>query len=91
MIAAVAYFSMGANLGWTGIAVEFRRSSPKVAGNVRQIFYVRYIDCMCTFPELLHNRALTKCRVPHYAAVAPRSSLDIWAANTNYMLHNSDQ
>jgi bacteriorhodopsin len=50
MIAAVAYFSMGANLGWTGIAVEFQRSSPKVAGDVRQIFYVRYIDCEFLFP-----------------------------------------
>ena len=48
MIAAVAYFSMGANLGWTGILVEFERSSPKVSGNIRQIFYVRYIDCKCS-------------------------------------------
>lgn len=45
MIAAIAYFTMASNLGWTGIAVEFRRSDPKVAGTIRQIFYVRHIDC----------------------------------------------
>jgi bacteriorhodopsin len=50
MVAAVAYFSMAANLGWTGIAVEFRRSDPKEAGNIRQIFYVRHIDCESLVP-----------------------------------------
>ena len=44
MVASIAYFSMGSNLGWTPIAVEFQRSSPKVAGLNREIFYVRYID-----------------------------------------------
>lgn len=50
MIAAVAYFTMAANLGWTGIAVEFRRSDPKEAGHIRQIFYVRHIDCKFLVP-----------------------------------------
>lgn len=63
MIAAVAYFSMGANLGWTGIQVEFERSSPKVAGNIRQIFYVRYIDWFLTTPLLLLDLLLT-CGLP---------------------------
>lgn len=53
MIAAIAYFSMASNLGWTGIAVEFRRSNPKVSGDIRQIFYVRYIDWFLTTPLLL--------------------------------------
>lgn len=36
---------MGADLGETGIPVEFvRNNNPKVAGYVREIFYVRYID-----------------------------------------------
>lgn len=39
MVAAIAYFSMASNLGWTGIAVEFVRSDPKVAGLYREIFY----------------------------------------------------
>ena len=38
MIAAIAYFSMASNLGWTGIRVEFPRSNPKVSGDMRQIF-----------------------------------------------------
>ena len=59
MIASIAYFSMGSNLGWTGIQVEFLRSDPKVAGNVRQIFYVRYIDWFCTTPLLLLDLMLT--------------------------------
>jgi bacteriorhodopsin len=45
MVAAIAYFSMGSNLGWTAILVEFSRpGSHLVGGNMRQIFYVRYID-----------------------------------------------
>lgn len=39
MVAAIAYFSMASNLGWTGIAVEFVRSDPKVSGLYREIFY----------------------------------------------------
>ena len=44
MVAAIAYFCMGANLGWAAIEVEFSRSSHLVSGQYRQIFYVRYID-----------------------------------------------
>jgi bacteriorhodopsin len=53
MVASVAYFSMGSNLGWTGIHVEFERSNPVVSGNIRQVFYVRYIDWVVTTPLLL--------------------------------------
>jgi hypothetical protein len=41
LVASIAYFSMGSNLGWTAIEVEFARSDPKVSGLMRQIFYVR--------------------------------------------------
>lgn len=51
--AAIAYFTMGSNLGWAAIPVEFRRSNPKVAGLVRQIFYARYVDWFLTTPLLL--------------------------------------
>ena len=44
MVAAIAYFTMGADLGETGIKPEFIRTNPKVAGTLREIFYVRYID-----------------------------------------------
>ena len=44
MVAAIAYFTMAADLGQTGIEPEFRRSDPKVSGSLREIFYVRYID-----------------------------------------------
>lgn len=63
MVAAIAYFSMGANLGWTAIQVEFERSNPKVSGNMRQIFYVRYIDWFVTTPLLLLDLLLT-CGLP---------------------------
>ncbi|KAL8848742.1 MAG: hypothetical protein Q9221_006213 [Calogaya cf. arnoldii] len=48
MVAAIAYFTMGADLGQTPIPVEFERSNPKVSGTAgvdnqnREIFYVRY-------------------------------------------------
>ncbi|KAK5084705.1 hypothetical protein LTR05_005783 [Lithohypha guttulata] len=63
LVAAIAYFSMGSNLGWTAIQVEFRRRSPKVAGMMRQIFYVRYIDWFVTTPLLLLKLLLT-CGMP---------------------------
>ena len=47
LVAAIAYFTMGSNLGQTPILVEFVRNNPKVgglAGGTREIFYVRYID-----------------------------------------------
>lgn len=44
LVASIAYFSMGSDLGQTPIAVEFRRSNSKVSGVNREIFYVRYID-----------------------------------------------
>jgi len=62
-IAGIAYFSMASNLGWTGIRVEFERGSPKEAGNIRQIFYVRYIDWFLTSPLLLLDLFLT-CGFP---------------------------
>lgn len=44
MVATVAYYAMGSNLGWTPIDVEFNRSNPIVSGRNREIFYARYID-----------------------------------------------
>jgi bacteriorhodopsin len=44
MVAAIAYFSLASDLGFAPIPVEFVRSNPRVAGMVRQVFYVRYID-----------------------------------------------
>ena len=43
MVASIAYFSMGSNLGWTPIDVEFPRNNAVVRGVNREIFYVRYI------------------------------------------------
>jgi bacteriorhodopsin len=61
--AAIAYFTMGSNLGWSAVPVEFRRSNPKVGGATRQIFYARYIDWFLTTPLLLLDLLLT-CRLP---------------------------
>lgn len=44
LVASIAYFSMGSDLGQTPIAVQYQRSNPKVHGVNREIFYVRYID-----------------------------------------------
>lgn len=44
MVASIAYFSMGSNLGWTPIDVEWRRDRNGLNGINRQVFYVRYID-----------------------------------------------
>ncbi|KIW15262.1 hypothetical protein PV08_05307 [Exophiala spinifera] len=63
LVASIAYFCMGSNLGWTAIQVEFERSDPKVSGNMRQIFYVRYIDWAITTPLLLADLLLT-CGLP---------------------------
>ncbi|KAH0261112.1 family A G protein-coupled receptor-like protein, partial [Aureobasidium melanogenum] len=59
MVAAIAYFSMASNLGWTPIDVEFMRSDPVVRGVNREIFYVRYIDWFITTPLLLMDLLLT--------------------------------
>ncbi|KAK3080481.1 hypothetical protein LTS18_000955 [Coniosporium uncinatum] len=59
MVAAIAYFTMGSNLGFTPIQVEFHRTKPVVRGNYREIFYVRYIDWMITTPLLLLDLLLT--------------------------------
>lgn len=58
-VAAIAYFTMGSNLGFVPIEVEFARSDPKVAGRYRDIFYVRYIDWAITTPLLLLDLLLT--------------------------------
>jgi bacteriorhodopsin len=50
LVASIAYFTMASNLGYAAIPVEFMRSNPKVAGNFREIFYVRYIDWFVTTP-----------------------------------------
>lgn len=59
MVAAIAYFTMGANLGWAPIEVQFQRANPRVSGLYREIFYVRYIDWVITTPLLLMDLLLT--------------------------------
>jgi len=59
MVAAIAYFTMGSNLGFTPIRVEYSRNNPVVRGTYREIFYVRYIDWMITTPLLLLDLLLT--------------------------------
>lgn len=58
-VAAIAYFTMGSNLGFTPIRVEFFRNDPKVRGTYRSIFYARYIDWFITTPLLLMDLLLT--------------------------------
>jgi bacteriorhodopsin len=58
-VACIAYFTMGSNLGWTPIAVEYQRSNPVGRGTQRSIYYVRYIDWFITTPLLLLDLLLT--------------------------------
>lgn len=58
-VACIAYFTMGSNLGFTPIAVEFPRNNPVVRGQYREVFYVRYIDWFITTPLLLLDLLLT--------------------------------
>ncbi|KAF2724705.1 family A G protein-coupled receptor-like protein [Polychaeton citri CBS 116435] len=59
LVAAIAYFTMGSNLGFTPIEVEFHRNDPKVRGVYREIFYARYVDWFITTPLLLMDLLLT--------------------------------
>ncbi|KAL6247586.1 hypothetical protein RBB50_005932 [Rhinocladiella similis] len=49
-VAFVVNFSIASNLGWTPIDVEWHRSNDDVAGNNRQIWYVRYIGWFLVWP-----------------------------------------
>ncbi|KIV81780.1 hypothetical protein PV11_03940 [Exophiala sideris] len=59
MVACIAYFAMGSNLGWTPIDVEWLRNDSVVRGVNRQVFYARYIDWVITTPMLLMDLLLT--------------------------------
>jgi bacteriorhodopsin len=59
MTACIAYFTMGSNLGWTPIDVEWLRSAGLVAGKNREIFYTRYVNWLITTPLLLMGLLLT--------------------------------
>jgi bacteriorhodopsin len=60
LTACIAYFTMGSNLGWTPIDVEWvRAAGSKIGGTNREIFYVRYIDWFITTPLLLMDLLLT--------------------------------
>ena len=61
MVAAIAYFSMGAGLGQVPVQVEFSRpdSSMVAAAGTREIFWVRYVDWFVTTPLLLLDLLLT--------------------------------
>lgn len=58
MVACIAYFAMGSNLGWTPIDVEFLDNGGGIGRN-REIFYARYIDWFITTPMLLLDLCLT--------------------------------
>ena len=58
MVAAIAYFTMGSDLGQTPIIVEFPRYEQNDR-TTREIFYVRYIDWGITTPLLLLELLLT--------------------------------
>jgi bacteriorhodopsin len=61
LVAAIAYYSMGSNLGQVPIQVEFVRPDRDAVAQAgtREIFYVRYIDWFITTPLLLLDLLLT--------------------------------
>lgn len=77
MISGIAYFCMGSNLGWTAILVEFQRSDDKVSGDMRQIFYVRYIDWFITTPLLLADLLLI-CGLPTPTTLYVMFMSEVW-------------
>lgn len=52
-IMAITYFTMASHLGWTTIEPQYKRRNPKVAGFLREIYYVRYIGWFVTKPLIL--------------------------------------
>ena len=61
LVAAIAYFSMGAGLGQTPVQVEFPRPDSNMVGaaGTREVFWVRYVDWFVTTPLLLLDLLLT--------------------------------
>lgn len=61
MVAAIAYFSMGSDLGQVPIRVQFQRSGNAEYNGIvtREIFWVRYVDWFITTPLLLMDLLLT--------------------------------
>ena len=89
MVAGIAYFTMGADLGETGIPVEFARSNSKVAGHLREIFYVRYIDWYETLSRMQNALCLHR-QGDHHTSVAYGSPLDRRSSVAHYPLHYLD-
>jgi bacteriorhodopsin len=64
VVSAITYFSLASNLGFTGVAVEFvRYNDSRVAGFVRQVFWVRYIQYFINISLIVISLLLT-ARVP---------------------------
>jgi len=58
--ACIAYFTMGSELGWAAIDVEWLRPrGSEVYGVTREVFYARYVDWFITTPLLLMDLLLT--------------------------------
>ena len=92
MVAAIAYFTMGADLGETGIKPEFIRSNPKVAGQLREIFYVRYIDWYASWTKMrLFGLELTLLQGYHYPSSAFGSASDRGTPVANHLVHSLDR
>ena len=90
MVAAIAYFTMGADLGQTGIKPEFIRSNPKVSGNLREIFYVRYIDWYVDYMEIERDSVVIWRQGCHDATALVGLASDRWAAMAHYPLYTVD-
>lgn len=89
MVAAIAYFTMGADLGQTGIKPEFMRTNSKVSGNLREIFYVRYIDWYVQSLGILTHCGLQD-QGHHYTIVAYGPAPDRWSPMAYHPLYHFD-
>ena len=85
MVAAIAYFTLGSNLGYAATIVEFQRSNPKVAGTYREIFYVRYIDWVVTTP--VSSPVLTCLQLLTTSASTPGPDAHRWTSYTNHFVY----
>ena len=90
LTSAIAYFAMGSNLGWTAVEVEFLRTDPKVHGDLRQIFYVRYIEWFINVPLVVAQLLLvTGMPTPTILYTLLLSEVAVVSALIGSLVHSS--
>jgi bacteriorhodopsin len=80
---SIAYYTMGSDLGWTGIQAEFNHdtvSNSIDSPGIRQIFYARYVGWFLAFPPLILSLAVLN-NVPWATTVFVALTWEVWIVN----------